>query len=221
MPESITLAPAVLVIDDEPLNRIFVARVLGAAGWRVVAAADGVAGLALLTAELPALVLLDLQMAGMTGLEVAEAIRALGGDAARVPVVAFTTVRLTDPQLLIDKGFDALLAKPCTPDELIAAAARWLPTAALAGPTRLEAVFGAQELDRLLAGFRDELATAVDLLDAPEGAERAHRVAGIAGTLGFPEVSASWLDVSEGDVSAIPRARRDALRALAAIDARS
>lgn len=59
----------VLVIDDDGDIRDFLALVLEGAGHRVVAAADGAAGLALAGAENPDLVLMDLSMPRMTGFE--------------------------------------------------------------------------------------------------------------------------------------------------------
>lgn len=226
-----SILPLALVVDDEAINRTFARGVLQAAGWRVREAADGQRAIAAAARETPDLILMDLHMAGLDGPDTTAALRALGGALLRVPIIAFTTTRLTGPGLLVEKGFDGHLAKPCTPVELTAVAARWQPTGILAGATRLEAVFGAGDIARLVVSLRDELARAVSSLDEVEwdkgeaaagvGAEArvlAHRIAGIAGTLGFASVSESWRAVSEGDHAAIGAARRNALRAIDAID---
>ena len=97
---SITVTPAavpaaapatVLVVDDVDDARDLLARLLRRAGYRAVTAADGEAALAAVDAEDPDLVLLDLMMPGMDGLEV---LRRLRADARRrdVTVVMFTAV---------------------------------------------------------------------------------------------------------------------------------
>lgn len=207
-----------LVIDDSALHRRFAARVLEHAGWRVVAAEGAAAGLALAETEAPDLILLDVQMEGVDGWQAIARLREGDGAGARVPVIAFTTQRGITPDRLAEAGFDSLLAKPTTAEAMIAAVARHHPRTALAGPMRLEELFGAEALAGLLRGFRDELTQALAALDGGDAPARSHRIAGIAGTLGFPQVSDSWLAVSEGDRRALPRARRDALRALAMLD---
>ncbi|MGE0813998.1 MAG: response regulator [Vicinamibacterales bacterium] len=92
---------------------------LGAAGFTVVTAADGRSGLEKATALKPDVVVMDLQMPGLTGAEVA---RALRGDPAtrHIPLIAVTghsRVHLGDAQA---DGFDSLIVKPCDPDDLVA-----------------------------------------------------------------------------------------------------
>jgi CheY-like chemotaxis protein len=80
---------AVLVIDDGPDNRMLLRALLERGGYRPVLADSGIAGLACLDRETPALVLLDYMMPDMTGPEVARRIRARPGGAA-IPIVLLT-----------------------------------------------------------------------------------------------------------------------------------
>ena len=67
---------SILVIDDDALVRNMVARFLDRAGYRVLAAQGGAEGLELFDAERPDIILLDLRMPGLSGLEVLEQVRA-------------------------------------------------------------------------------------------------------------------------------------------------
>jgi DNA-binding response OmpR family regulator len=70
MPETETSnAPLVLVVDDDPRSRELMRIVLRHAGYRVLAAPDGPAAVALLAVERPAVALVDLLMPGMSGLD--------------------------------------------------------------------------------------------------------------------------------------------------------
>lgn len=210
--------PLALVVDDEPLNRQFVATVLVAAGWRVAEAASGEDALAR-TGPAPALVLMDLCMPGLGGIETVARLRARGGAWGTVPVVAFTTTRLADPAPLLARGFDDYCAKPCPPDELVAAAARWRPGEA-ATIARLEDRFGTAELRPVVIGFRALLAEALDRLASDGAATMAHRVAGLAGTLGFAALGRRWLALSEGEPVDAAALRRETRRAIAELDRR-
>lgn len=80
--------PTVLVVDDAPIDRLVVRRLLeGSEEWAVVQAADGVAALEVIARDAPAVVLTDLQMPRMNGLELVEQIR---DRFPRVPVVLMT-----------------------------------------------------------------------------------------------------------------------------------
>jgi CheY-like chemotaxis protein len=79
---------SVLVVEDDADARATIAEVLALLGHRVGTAADGPAGLALLATTAPALALIDLELPGLGGLEVARQARRAGG--ARVYLVALT-----------------------------------------------------------------------------------------------------------------------------------
>lgn len=80
-------APKVLVVDDEADIRAVLAMALGAEGFRVVTAADAEQALRLIGSETPAVVILDLKMPGLDGLEALQRLKAV---APRVPVIILT-----------------------------------------------------------------------------------------------------------------------------------
>jgi len=213
--------PLALVVDDEPLHREFAAGVLASSDWRVMVAASGEEALDMVT-HCPALVLMDLQLTGMSGREAVSRIRQIDGRAASVPVLAFTTLRTSDLGDLRAAGFDGLVAKPCTPADLLMTAAAWRPDDDDdAMRDRLGATFGVAEMERLTSGFRDLLVTALNALDGDDARPLAHRVAGLAGTLGYRATGQAWLAVSHGDASAVAAVRRETRRAIASIDRRA
>jgi CheY-like chemotaxis protein len=103
--------PAILIVDDDPVIRRPVVARMAHLGYRTIEAADGARGLELARRNRPALVLLDLAMAPVSGVDF---IRALRGDAALkdTPVIVVTAV--TDSALLsaaADLGIEGLLMK--------------------------------------------------------------------------------------------------------------
>lgn len=104
----------ILVVDDNPLNCKLLGLLLERAGHRVASVQSGEAALARLAAEPFDLVLMDMQMPGLDGLETTRRIRALPDPArARVPVVAVTANAMPgDEQRCRAAGMDGYLTKP-------------------------------------------------------------------------------------------------------------
>lgn len=151
------------------------------------------------------------------GFAAVRAIRASARPLCSVPILVYSATRLTDAEIS-SRGMDGRIPKPFATAELIAAIAPWMQDGQMAGARQLAASFGADQVAGLVAGLREQLASAVDELDSVAIPTVAHRIAGLAGTLGFTEVSATWLALSEGDESVRDRARREARLAIAAID---
>jgi CheY-like chemotaxis protein len=106
------MSKLVLVIEDDPDQRRLLERMLGTSGYRVVAAADGEAGLAAAAAARPDVIVLDVMMPRMNGYQ---ACRALKKDPATagVPVVILTTKNQPADELWASEvGADAFLTKP-------------------------------------------------------------------------------------------------------------
>ncbi len=102
----------VLVVDDNLINNELVRFVLEAGGFEVDVAVDAARALELLAVQPPDLVLMDIQMPGMSGLELT---RRLKSDAATrpIPVVAFTAYAMKgDEARLRDAGCDGYISKP-------------------------------------------------------------------------------------------------------------
>jgi DNA-binding response OmpR family regulator len=107
----------VLVVDDEPRYVRWMTVNLKAAGYRVLAAADGQAALETTAAEQPDLVLLDIGLPLMSGLEVCRAIR----EFSTVPIIMVTAKAAeSDTVAGLDAGADDYLPKPFGPPELLA-----------------------------------------------------------------------------------------------------
>ncbi|MER6347905.1 response regulator transcription factor [Streptomyces sp. NPDC001595] len=108
----------VLVVEDEPTVAEVVIGYLSRAGHRVEHAADGLAALELAAALRPQLVVLDLMLPGLDGLEVCRRLRA--GDGPPVPVVMLTARGEEADRILgLELGADDYLTKPFSPRELV------------------------------------------------------------------------------------------------------
>jgi DNA-binding response OmpR family regulator len=111
-------AQRVLVVEDEAPMRTVLADALGAAGFRVLTAADGEAGLKRALDESPDLVLLDVMMPRLDGFAVAAELRRLGRD---VPILMLTAKGQVEDRVRgLDHGADDYLVKPFSTGELLA-----------------------------------------------------------------------------------------------------
>lgn len=111
-------APLILVVDDMPANVRLLEAVLQPAGFSVTSASSGPEALERVVSELPDLVLLDVQMAGMNGYEVCRRIRE-NEETALIPVVMITS---HDNEARIDgirAGADDFVTKPFDHQELL------------------------------------------------------------------------------------------------------
>jgi CheY-like chemotaxis protein len=101
----------ILVIEDNAKNLKLVRDVLEHAGYEVLPATTGEDGIDAATRYAPDLVLMDLQLPGIDGVEALRRLRGAGGDG--VPVVAVTAFAMReDRQRALDAGFDGYLEKP-------------------------------------------------------------------------------------------------------------
>ena len=102
----------VLIIEDNPTNMTLAVFLLQSAGHSVVSATDAEAGLALARSDRPDLILMDIQLPGMDGLE---ATRQLKQDASTraIPVIALTALAMKgDEERIRAAGCDGYIAKP-------------------------------------------------------------------------------------------------------------
>jgi CheY-like chemotaxis protein len=182
----------VAVVDDDADIRGYVVAVLRRAGYRA-AADDGGPGLAArLSAERPALVLLDLNLAGRTGAAALAELRGAGGFGA-VPVLAFTAGALGSAY---PPGFDGRVVKPVEPDALVAAVDGALEARPAAVPDAEPGEEADDFLAPLRARFRSGLAGRLLAMEAAkmEGDEAAllrelHKLRGAAAGYGFDALS--------------------------------
>lgn len=110
----------ILVVDDEPSTRMFVRATLETESYDVLEANNGLEGLTLARMERPDLVLLDVSMPAMDGLQVCEILRQDQG-LAQVPILILTGKTQTgDTQRGFEAGADDYIRKPVHPTELLA-----------------------------------------------------------------------------------------------------
>jgi two-component system, OmpR family, response regulator MprA len=121
-----------LVVDDDPEVREAIARALRGEGYRVTTAGDGEGALAAITGSVPDLVLLDVLMPHMDGLEVCRTLRKKGH---RLPVLMLTALdEVGDRVAGLDAGADDYLIKPFAVEELLARVRALLRRTAPADP---------------------------------------------------------------------------------------
>lgn len=122
----------VLVVEDEPVNREITAFILQEAGLVVDHAEDGEHALRAWQTQSADLVLMDVQMPGMDGLEATRRLRGLPGG-GEVPVIALTANAFAnDRAACLAAGMNDFISKPVNPEALLSAVLRWLPPAPVA-----------------------------------------------------------------------------------------
>ncbi|HNB53198.1 MAG TPA: response regulator [Anaerolineales bacterium] len=120
----------VLYVEDNFHNRRIVNKVLTSQGYKILEALDGESGLELIRQTRPPLILLDITLPGMDGLEV---IQHLKSDQAlkNIPVIALTASAMHgDRERFLQAGCDDYLSKPIQVHELIEMVAKYFPAQA-------------------------------------------------------------------------------------------
>ena len=102
----------ILIVEDNEKNMKLVRDVLQVKGYETLEAVTGEDGLALARARMPDLILMDIQLPGISGIEALKALRADATTAA-IPVIAVTaSVMQQDRQQIVNAGFNAFVEKP-------------------------------------------------------------------------------------------------------------
>jgi two-component system chemotaxis response regulator CheY len=113
------MSEKILIVDDSALSRRTLRRILETAGYEVAEAVDGMTALEMYFFEKPALVLLDLVMKGMYGLDVLVKLREMDRDA--LVVVASADIQSSTRQMVDEAGALAFINKPFLSEQVIAA----------------------------------------------------------------------------------------------------
>ena len=224
---------SILVAEDNPTNQLLVVKLLERLGYSPAVVSDGAAAVAAVE-QLPVdVVLMDVQMPEVDGLEATRRIRANGG--LQPWIVAVTANTTPDDRRACETaGMDGYLGKPIRPDELVSAleaaagSQTAKPSAELSGPSAVEpadvAVLDPTALDRLaeLTGdrsfvallvteFRAEARTLAERIRAADSAAdarlHAHSLKSSAANLGATALSAQAARVEaaarNGDIAAV------------------
>jgi two-component system cell cycle response regulator DivK len=112
-------AKTILYVEDNDLNRKIVRDMLRRTPYQLLEATDGEAGIAMARTECPDLILMDIQLPKISGLEAMRVLRQ-APETADTPIIAITSFALSgDHQKAKDAGASAYLAKPYSPRELL------------------------------------------------------------------------------------------------------
>ncbi|WP_431856968.1 ATP-binding protein [Azospirillum sp.] len=200
----------ILLAEDVPMNQIVTSSLLKKAGHTVEIVEDGAAALAALRDGDYDLVLMDLQMPVMDGLEAAAAIRRLPDGKAAVPIIALTANALSEQlRACLDAGMNDHVTKPVDPATLLATIHRWTggnrsvkaPPAVEEAPVLRRAALRALAEgigEAALPGFVRDTMDEVDrrvarLADTGNRAQvafEAHTLVSLAGNIGLAALSA-------------------------------
>ena len=116
----------ILIVEDHEKNRKLVRDVLQFKGYRTIEAETGEMGLSLARESRPALILMDIQLPGMSGIDTLGHLRA-DPTTRDIPVMAVTASAMTqDRQKIMAAGFDAYQSKPIDVKGFLAAVAQML-----------------------------------------------------------------------------------------------
>ncbi|MGB5834363.1 MAG: ATP-binding protein, partial [Thiohalocapsa sp.] len=207
-------ATTVLLAEDSRANQLVATTILTKAGFRVDVAENGLQAVAAVNRRSYGLVLMDVAMPEMDGLEATGCIRALPGKRGRVPIVAMTANAFDeDRQRCLDAGMDDYLTKPVERMALYRALVRWLDSASTelqSTPARAAFPTGSQTVLSTVAFAGAPLA-----VDVAGGAARgdgpldetviAALVQDLSNEL-MPAVVATFIDETEQRILSIERA---------------
>jgi len=223
----------VLVVDDASSNRMLATALLKKLGFTADTAADGREATEAVARHPYGLVLMDVMMPVMSGLEAASEIRRMESGRTRVPIVAMTAASSEDDRArAAEAGMDGFLAKPVRSADLRTVLARWTAALDPAQSGDMKAELGAEAWAELLQAYRKtlaegllELKAAGERGDVEAAKARAHALKGASGNMGASMLQRllGWVEwrARQGSClvgAAWPAIEDEAARALSALD---
>jgi two-component system sensor histidine kinase TorS len=195
LPTRAARALEVLVVEDHPVNQQVLAGYLEAMGHRMLAVETGEAAVAQMAGARFDLVLMDVNLPGLSGIEATRQIRAAGSKVAIIGVSAHAQPR--DQAACLAAGMDAVVAKPLAPEDLLAAMVRMIPDARPSAVGQVLRDLGPAQTARLVKMMLDRLtpeaaalAKAAEAGDGKALALAAHRMKGAVGNFDLPDLLA-------------------------------
>ncbi|MFT4994168.1 MAG: signal transduction histidine kinase/CheY-like chemotaxis protein/streptogramin lyase, partial [Paraglaciecola sp.] len=184
----------VLLAEDHSDNRRLIARLLTKLGLTVFTARDGLEAIELYVEHLPGLVLLDIQMPKMDGIQAYQALRDLG---CTGPIIALTANAMTkEVEQYLSLGFDGYLKKPLDRQLLIATIALHFKSKVDKAEQQADVALGKVDMSDLVLEFKASLVTEQQQFilhgvheNHKKIAERAHSLCGAAQLFGFAQLS--------------------------------
>lgn len=116
----------ILVVEDNEQNLYLMQYILETSGYAVVVVTNGAEAIVSAAQEKPDLILMDIQLPDIDGLEVTQRIRASEAN-AKIPIVAVTSFAMTgDREKALEAGCNGYIEKPIDPETFLSSIARYL-----------------------------------------------------------------------------------------------
>jgi CheY-like chemotaxis protein len=116
----------ILVVEDNQINMYLCCRIIKSSGYEVIETRTGEEGVALTIKERPDLIIMDIQLTGIDGLETTKRIRESKAD-SKVPIIALTSYAMAgDKEKALKAGCTGYIEKPINPETFIAEIKKYL-----------------------------------------------------------------------------------------------
>lgn len=116
----------ILIVEDDPLNMKMMTDLFEGYGYRALHAVNGQEAIIIARARQPDLIVMDIKLPGLSGLDVIRRLKA-DGDLMNIPVIAVTALTRVEDQIMIrGVGFDEVLSKPFSVQSILVTVASFL-----------------------------------------------------------------------------------------------
>ena len=116
----------ILIVEDNEKNMYLISYILKKKGYEIIGATTGEEGVELAIKEKPDLIIMDIQLPGIDGLETTKRIRASGTN-GNIPIIAITSYAMTgDREKALEAGCTGYIEKPINPDTVISEIEKYL-----------------------------------------------------------------------------------------------